>query len=99
MSTKHAVSVSLLPQKYAELIGRSPLRMPTALGKPSWKCSPADLRKLEEWHLEVGELVRRLEKSARAGIDFKLSPDEKVMMARHRDLQRELWRWALGVER
>ncbi len=52
MRTKHAAGMNLSPQKYAELVGRSPLRMPTALGKPVWRCSAAELQWLEAWHLE-----------------------------------------------
>jgi hypothetical protein len=47
MRIKQAGGESLSPQKYAELIGRSPLRRPTALGKPVWKCSTAELQNLE----------------------------------------------------
>jgi hypothetical protein len=96
MRTKHAAGMNLSPQKYAELVGRSPLRMPTALGKPVWRCSAAELQWLEAWHLELTNLLARLKKGGRAGIDFKLSPDEQAMIGRHQDLQRALWRWALG---
>jgi hypothetical protein len=98
MTTKHAAGVSLSPQKYAELAGRSPLRMPTALGKPAWRCSAADLRRLEDWHTESAALFGRLEDGTSAGVKYKLSPDEQVMIRQHQALQRALWRWALGVD-
>jgi hypothetical protein len=55
------------------------------------------LRTLEAWHLKIAKLFGQLEKSARAGIDCQLSPDERAMIDRRRELQRALWRWALGI--
>jgi hypothetical protein len=96
MRTKRAAGINLSPQKYAELVGRSPQRMPTALGKPVWRCSAAELQRLEAWQLALAGLLARIEEGARGGIDCRLSSDEQQMLDRHRDLQRALWRWALG---
>ncbi len=98
MRTKHAAGMNLSPQKYAELVGRSPLRMPTALGKPVWRCSAAELQWLEAWHLKLADLLARLKIGERAGIDCRISPDEQMMADRHQELQQELWQWALGTK-
>jgi hypothetical protein len=97
MRTRQAGGESLSAEKYAELIGRSPLRMPTALGKPVWKCSTAELRQLKTWQGKMAALRDRIEGRDRAGVDCKLSPDERAMIHRYRSLHRALWRWALGV--
>jgi hypothetical protein len=98
MQIKHAGGAGLSPRKYAELIGRSGTRMPTALGKPAWRCFPEDLRRLDAWHAEVAALFGRLEDGARAGVAYKLSSEEQALIRRYHALQRALWRWALGVD-
>jgi hypothetical protein len=97
MRIKRLGGETLSPQKYAELTGRSPLRMPTALGKPAWKCSAAELKKLEIWREKMAEVFERLADGARAGVDCKLSPDERAMIHQYNALHRVLWRWALGL--
>jgi hypothetical protein len=80
MTIKHAAGVSLSAQKYAELVGRSPLRMPTALGKPAWRCSAEELRTLGAWHTEAAALFERLEDGTRAGVKYNSSyePDHST---------------------
>jgi hypothetical protein len=68
MRTKRAAGMNLSPQKYAHLVGRSPMRMPTAVGKPAWRCTVAELDQLELWHRAVADLLGRLEESARRGV-------------------------------
>ena len=97
MRIKHTGGMGLSPQKYAELIGRSGTRMPTALGKPAWRCSAEDLRRLDAWHAAVAALFGRLEGGVRIGVAYKLRPDEQALLRQHDALQRALWRWALGV--
>jgi hypothetical protein len=97
MQRKPASKMNLSPQKYASLVGRTPARMPTALGKPVWRCSAAELRRLEAWHLEVAGFFGQLAKSAGAHTEHQLGPSMRVMIDRHQELQRALWTWALGV--
>jgi hypothetical protein len=97
MRIKQAGGETLSPQRYAELIGRSPLRMPTAVGKPVWKCSAAELKKLQVWREKVAALFERLGDRAHAGVECKLSPEERAMIHQYNALHRVLWRWALGV--
>jgi hypothetical protein len=98
MRIKQAGGESLSPQKYAELSGRSPLRMPTVLGKPMWKCSTSELQRLEAWRGRMAALFERIDDGNRAGVDCKLSSEERAMIHQYRSLQRVLWRWALGVD-
>jgi hypothetical protein len=98
MTTSRAAGASLSPWDYARLTGRSRSMMPTALGKSAGECSPAEIRRLEAWYLEAAELFRRLEASARAGVDSQLSSYERATLDLHLSLHRPLWRWALGIE-
>jgi hypothetical protein len=98
MQIKHTGRTGLSPQKYAELIGRSMARMPTALGKPAWRCSAEDRHRLAAWQAAVAALFGRLEDEARVGVAYKLSADEQALIHQHDLLQAALWRWALGVD-
>ena len=89
---------SLSPFDYARLVGRSRRKMPTILGKPASQCSELDLRKLEAYNRELATLFGRLEQSARRAIDYRLSSNEKAILARQGELQWALWRWALGIQ-
>jgi hypothetical protein len=96
MRTKQVTGSKLSPQKYANLVGRSPMRMPTAIGKPVWQCTKAELDQLEIWNHAVADLLGRLQESARRGVNYKLGPVERAMMDQHQAHQRALWRWAIG---
>ena len=98
MRTKRAAGMNLSPQKYAHLVGRSPMRMPTAVGKPAWRCTVAELDQLGLWHRAVADLLGRLEESARRGVKYKLSSVERAMIDQHQAHQRALWRWAIGSD-
>jgi hypothetical protein len=98
MITKLVTDTALSPYEYARLMKRSPRKMPTALGKPAWRCSSRELRWLQAWHLDVAALFERMKHGVRAGIDYQLRPDERKMVERHQAHQRALWRWALGIK-
>jgi hypothetical protein len=98
MQTKLAADAALSPYEYARLTQRSERKMPTALGKPAWRCSSGELRKLQAWHLEVAALFERMKHGVRAGIDYQLSAEEREMIERHQAHQQALWRWALGIK-
>jgi hypothetical protein len=97
MQIKPATGESLSPHAYARLTGRSLTTMPTVLGKVAGKCTEAELEKLEAWHAAAAKLFMRLEEYTRNADDYTPGTSEQALIRQHQDLQRTLWRWALGL--
>ena len=86
----------LSPLRYAHLVGRSLMLMPTPIGKPVGKCTKAELDQIEIWHRAVTDVLAQVQESTSGGLAYKLGSVERAMIDQHRAYQRALWRWAIG---